>query len=343
MQKSMKALLQIGYWILYAMLLTVIFFVLTFFQKPPMSWVTWCRIMAGFAVIPGAMAFYVFYAFVFPYYRRTKNWFRLILFSAVVPVVAAMVGIVVLSVFVSSQFLTNDGIMGAVSVGLPVAFIAFVNGSIGFVIKGFVSWFEEVRYREELNQRNFEMELALIKSQIDPHFLFNTINNIDILIEKESVKASAYLNKLSDIMRFMLYETKGERIPLSKELTYIAKYIDLQRIRTSNANAVQFSLTGDYASKQIAPMLFIPFIENAFKHANLMEDFSVRIALKVATDRIAFECENRIRPVMQLEKTTGGMGKELIERRLTLLYPGKYQLTTECDHQIYRVKLTIQE
>ncbi len=112
------------------------------------------------------------------------------------------------------------------------------------------------------------MELALVKSQINPHFLFNTINNIDVLISKDAERASAYLNKLSDIMRFMLYETKPAKIPLPKELTYIEKFIELQKIRTTNEHYVNYSIKGDTANFMIPPMLLISFIENAFKYAD---------------------------------------------------------------------------
>src|ERR1044071_687955 len=110
------------------------------------------------------------------------------------------------------------------------------------------------------------MELALIKSQINPHFLFNTINNIDVLIAKDSAKASEYLNKLSGILRYMIYETRNEKISLAGELDYIEKYLELQKIRTANPDYVNFQISGEANNLKIAPMILFPFIENAFKH-----------------------------------------------------------------------------
>ncbi len=101
--------------------------------------------------------------------------------------------------------------------------IAAIHGGIALVIRGFITWYDEIKLKEELVNKSFEMELALIKSQINPHFLFNTINNIDVLISKDAGKASEYLNKLSDILRYMVYETKTEKIFLAKELNYIGK------------------------------------------------------------------------------------------------------------------------
>jgi LytS/YehU family sensor histidine kinase len=145
------------------------------------------------------------------------------------------------------------------SVTVGVIFISFVSliiGIMALVTRGFITWYGELKLKEELKQKNHEMEIALVKSQLDPHFLFNTLNNIDILILKNATEASNYLNKLSDIMRFMLFETKTDKVLLSKEIEYIEKYIDLQKIRTANANYVNFEIVGSPKGKTIAPMVF---------------------------------------------------------------------------------------
>lgn len=343
MKKPFSALLQLGYWALYAMVLTVLFFVLTLFQRPPMNFVYWWRIMLGFAVIPGMIGFYASYTFLFSGYQRTGKALSLLLQFTLAVVVATFAGIVILTVLISAKYLTNDGIQGVLGLAIPIAFLASVNGLIGFVIKGFESWFRDMRLKEELNQKNYEMELALVKSQLDPHFLFNTINNIDILIETDSTKASAYLNKLSDIMRFMLYETKANRISLAKELDYIEKYIALQRVRTSNQKAINYIVTGDPGFTMIAPMLYIPFIENAFKHSNLKVDGAIDIKFIIEEVKVIFTCENQFVAGEARVKQTGGLGKELVERRLALLYPGKYDLDIVVNEGFYRIKLAVEE
>ncbi|WP_138475539.1 sensor histidine kinase [Dyadobacter bucti] len=340
MPKSIKTLLQIGYWLLYLLLLlTLIFLQTSFFQKKP-DFPGWLRIMTGFAIVPGMIGFYGFYLFLFPRYLKTKKFFQLLVSAVLVSMGAAIVGMAVLAILINTKFLTNDR-YAVFIIGGMLTFIAFVNGTIGLIIRGFISWFDDFKIREELHSRNNEMELALIKSRIDPHFLFNTINNIDILIEKESSKASSYLNKLSDIMRFMLYETKTDRIPLTKELDYIEKYIALQKIRTSNAEAIRYAVEGLPANRMIAPMLFIPFIENAFKHTAIKTKNSVCIHLSVLAAEIVFVCENRLEEPVNPDIQHGGLGKPLIEKRLELLYPGKHQLTTTADNQTYKVILTI--
>ena len=193
-----------------------------------------------------------------------------------------------------------------------------------------------------MRQKNFETELALIKAQLNPHFLFNTINNIDVLIQKDAEKASLYLNKLSDMLRFLLYESKNEMIPLEKEIEYIEKYIELQRIRTSNSAFVKFTVEGDPNRRMIASMLFIPFIENAFKYAeNKKADEAISIHLEITPGTFRFQCRNIVATNAQSAPETGGLGNELIRKRLDLLYPGKHSLQAGKNGNAYLVNLEI--
>ncbi len=186
------------------------------------------------------------------------------------------------------------------------------------------------------------MEMALVKAQLDPHFLFNTLNNIDVLIEKNPKEASHYLKKLSDIMRFMLYQTKGEEIPLTKELEYIEKYIELQKIRTANPNYVHFAVSGEPKEKKVAPMVFIPFIENAFKHSkNKKIDHAVGIDIQIEDHSIVFKCQNKFQPHQLSSNGENGLGNDLIQKRLQLLYPEKHTLVAGRQNGHYNVELTI--
>jgi LytS/YehU family sensor histidine kinase len=163
-----------------------------------------------------------------------------------------------------------------------------------------------------------------------------------VLIAKDALKASDYLNKLSDIMRFMFYETKENKIQLVKELTYIEKYIDLQKIRTSNANYVNYSIESDSNNMMIAPMLFIPFIENAFKHTeNKKVENAINIKLTIVKELIIFECENKYSEYNHNKLEQSGLGNELIQKRLNLLYPDKHTLDVSDKNGTYKVKLTL--
>jgi LytS/YehU family sensor histidine kinase len=230
----------------------------------------------------------------------------------------------------------------AVTVIIAMTIIGLISGMVALVIKGFITWFNEIKLKKALKEKNYEIEMALIKSKLDPHLLFNTINNIDALILIDAVEASNYLNKLSDIMRFMLYETMADKILLSQEIQYIEKYIALQKIRTANINYVHFVVTGIIGNKYIAPMVFIPFIENAFKHTNnkkLENAITVNIIIKEET--IQLVCENKFDSRSSVKQTNSGLGNELIQKRLHLIYPEKHILEVHKNNELYSVNLTI--
>jgi two-component system, LytTR family, sensor kinase len=233
---------------------------------------------------------------------------------------------------------------------LFLAIVALVNGILALVMRGFITWYGDIRLKEELNRRNVEMELALIKSQLSPHFLFNTLNNIDVLIGKDADRASDYLKKLSDMLRFMLYETKTAQIPIARELGYIEKYIELQRIRTSNPDAIDYIVEGQPGGLMVEPMLFIPFIENAFKHGQWRENHSIRVRFVLGAEKIVFNCENTYGShdgaavrggVLDSPAGLGGLGNALIRKRLLLLYPDRHTLNINAGNQLYQATLTL--
>jgi two-component system LytT family sensor kinase len=345
MKKAGIMFLQGGYWIMYAFLLCV-FFLFSVFAKinghiRPEAFFWWWRLMLGIAIVPGIIGFYSFYSFLFPRYLRLKKYFSFFAGAAISTILAGLAGVVVLALTVTPEFIASDNHWGGVIVFCITGFIGLINGVIGLVIKGFISWYGDIKLKEELQQKNYEAELALIKSRLSPHFLFNTINNIDILIEKDAPKASAYLNKLSDIMRFMLYESRTEKISIENELEYIGKYIELQKIRTANPDYVQYTVKMETKDVKIEPLLFIPFIENAFKHGeSRKENSSIVIDFRIEKDTIYFECKNSYASNFALRNEYGGLGNDLIAKRLELLYPNRHQLEITDSNNLYTVKLT---
>lgn len=295
-----------------------------------------------FSVLPGLIGFYSFYLVLFNRFLQQKKIGLLFLSGVTVCIISGTIVSVILSSVYGLAGIYTTAWEEAITIIIFLSLLTLVHGIIGLVMKGFITWYSEIKLKEDLNKKNYEMELALVKSQINPHFLFNTINNIDVLIEKDAVKASLYLNKLSDIMRFMLYETKTEQIPLSKELTYIEKYIDLQKIRTSNLDFVHYSVSGNINSILIEPMLFIPFIENAFKHAeSKKKEQAIDVIFEIEENRITFECRNKYSLVGGQKLDYCGLGNELIKKRLQLLYPNKHELQITTLNEIYKVVLII--
>ena len=204
-------------------------------------------------------------------------------------------------------------------------------------------WYKNQQIRTELENKNKTSELALLRSQLNPHFLFNTLNNIDSLIMTNPGKASDAIIKLSDIMRFMLYDTSVDVIPLEKEINYLKSYISLQKIRQKDPGFVEVEIAGDCTGKTIAPMLFIPFVENAFKHGQKnIPAPGIRVRLECLNDSIHFEVINHAGPSDRMNKDhTTGIGLANTRRRLELLYPGRHKLTLEKENGLYFSRLTI--
>lgn len=350
MKKTGIFLAHLGYWLLFALLLLTLFFFAVYipahtqhniFQTTTLF--SWLKLMTGFAIIPSLLSFYIAYTYLFTRFLGRKAFFSFIITSWISALFAALVGAAIASLpfLFGAHFLFGDGYSSAISILFIMTIIAWINGMIGAVLKGSLTWYHDIRLKEELSRKTTEAELALVKSQIDPHFLFNTLNNIDVLITKDAQTASTYLNKLSSIMRFLLYEAKDKEIDLDRELEYLQQYIDLQRIRTSNIGYVVFQVEGQSTGKTIAPMIMLPFIENAFKHTEARKtSCQIQINLKITEKELLFTCDNTLIQEKQDSKN-GGLGNLLVRKRLELLYPKTHTLTMAEDGEFYRVKLAL--
>lgn len=345
MKKSVVVLLHIGYWVMYLFLVIVLFMFLNIDKRHVTLHFLGSKLFYhpfGFAaILPAFFGFYIFYLVLFERYLIKKKILRLFLYAIAFCLVSSVVTeIVIYFTFrsIGKGWGTND----VFTMGLALTFISIVNGIMALIVKGFINWFNDIKFKLQLTQKNYEMELALVKSQINPHFLFNTINNIDVLISKDTTRASAYLNKLSDIMRFMLYETKPAKINLPKELAYIEKFIELQKIRTTNEHYINYSIKGDPTNFMIPPMLLISFIENAFKHAeNKKVENAITINLDIEKEKLVFECENAYNQNTKITQEQSGLGSDLIKKRLALLYPEKHTLKITNNNGMYKVALSL--
>lgn len=345
MKRSFIVLIHIGFWACY-MVLVFIVLGMKFGGEQNVSEARILRsvqIIAFFAFVPSLLSFYGFYFFVFPKNFQKKNLLLSFVYGVIISITAGSIGLQILTTSLGGNCFDNQNEVNPLDIILFMAFIGFITGVVSLIIKGFITWFDEIKLKENLLEKNHEMELALVKSQLDPHFMFNTINNIDVLILKDAPKASEYLNKLSEIMRFMLFETKTDSILLSKEIEYIEKYIELQKIRTANLNYVSYNVTGSSKNYVIAPMVFIPFIENAFKHTtNKKLDNAITINILITNEIIELICINKFNDNAPLKQEIGGIGNDLIQKRLHLIYPEKHTLQITNENNLYSVKLTIE-
>ncbi|AHJ99253.1 sensor histidine kinase [Hymenobacter swuensis] len=194
------------------------------------------------------------------------------------------------------------------------------------------------RNRREMERQQLLTELAMLKTQINPHFLFNTLNNIYSLTSRKSDKAPEAVLRLAEIMRYLLYESSTDTVPLSREVAHLSSFLDLQRLRLSASaqEAIRFEVEGTSpdCAHPIAPLLLLPLVENAFKHGDLTaRPVAVHISLLLASDGLLrFSVLNHVAPAdaeRELPKQPGGVGLVNLHRRLELLYPGRYALDVQ--------------
>ncbi|MFK7814450.1 MAG: sensor histidine kinase [Maribacter sp.] len=197
-------------------------------------------------------------------------------------------------------------------------------------------------------QQEKDAELKLLKGQLNPHFLFNTLNNLYGLSVTKSDKLPNLMLKLSDLLRYSLYETKETLVPLDKEIKYLENYISLEKIRLEDQMEIEFTKTGMFTEKKIAPMLLIVFVENAFKHLGIGKDgnsSSVRVNLELTENHLLFQCSNSIDPTSpegnSLEKGKSGIGLQNANKRLALMYPDNYELIINREENKYQVELKL--
>lgn len=196
-------------------------------------------------------------------------------------------------------------------------------------------------------QQEKEAELKLLKAQLNPHFLFNTLNNLYGLSVIKSNMLPELMLKLSDLLRYSLYETKEMFVPLEKEVQYLENYMSLEKIRLEDQTKIEFLKEGDFNKNKIVPMLLIVFVENAFKHLGVSNDNenTVLVNLKVAEDQLLFHCTNTIDNIPAesetLEKGKSGIGLKNAKKRLALIYPENHELTVVPGKSTYQIELKL--
>lgn len=215
----------------------------------------------------------------------------------------------------------------------------------------FLSWLARVTEnlvlntirKEQLKKQAVQAELYYLKSQINPHFLFNTLNNIHTLVYKKVDTAPDAVLRLSSLMRYMIYESNAPTVPLLREITYLEDYISLQQLRYQKAPIVDLKILGDINSCLIAPLLFIHFIENAYKHSPArLEPGDIQVKVEVKENTLIFRCQNPLVTIQgnDLEEP-GGIGLPNIRKRLQLLYPDTHDLEISSESTRFEVVLKI--
>jgi two-component system LytT family sensor kinase len=226
----------------------------------------------------------------------------------------------------------------------PRSFIVFLLiCTIGICISVIQLWLETERKKDKVENEKTTTELSFLKSQVNPHFFFNTLNNIYSLAVIQSNKTADAVLKLSHIMRYILTETQTELVPLENEINFIQNFIDLQAVRLTDKVSVNFDVIGYFEDKQIAPLLFIPFIENAFKYGvSTKENTEINIQLNVEDKKITLSVSNNIVQQENFIQETTGIGIQNVKRRLAFLYPKKHELKIETIDNSFLINLQIE-
>jgi two-component system, LytTR family, sensor kinase len=201
-------------------------------------------------------------------------------------------------------------------------------------------WFRNQQLIKEVENEKLNTELNFLKSQVNPHFLFNALNNIYSLETKKSPETGTAILKLSELIRYMLYESSSEFVNLSKEIEYLQNYIELQKLGISESIKIDFKVVGEATHKKIRPMLFIPVIENVFKHGiSYQQPSKLEILLEISEDRVELKTSNTY--LIGNSPGKEGIGLPNLKKRLELLYNGKYKFEHFKSNGTYYTRLIL--
>jgi LytS/YehU family sensor histidine kinase len=222
------------------------------------------------------------------------------------------------------------------------AFSILTVCGIAISIKLFKKWYIKNDRNKKVEDEKKIMELEMLKAQVHPHFLFNTLNNLYSLTLINSDKAPAVVTALSDLMHYMLHECNEKEVPLDKEITVLKKYVELEKLRYGNRIDTSFSCSGNTHELLIAPLLLLPLVENSFKHgvSEQLDQCWINISLHAENDVLTFSLGNSFSR-SATQSAIGGIGQQNIKKRLELIYPGKYELAIKQTEIMFGVILQV--
>ncbi len=227
---------------------------------------------------------------------------------------------------------------------IPTLFdiIPVISIFVGFKL----GWDAQVKQSEveQLNTKIAESQLEFLQSQINPHFLFNNLNNLYAYSLENSPKAPKIILGLSGLLRYMLYDCKERMVLLEKEVKYLTNFIHLNELQLEEKGTVEFNISGSLNEYRVAPLLFLVFVENSFKHSlsSMTENIFIKIDLKVLDNKLYFSCLNNFSQQTNTEKLSHGIGLENVQTRLKLLYPNAHTLSIQNHENQYKVDLILE-
>ncbi len=279
---------------------------------------------------------------VLPFYLRTRK---------LIPTVLIVVAILFLATlgerlflrFINDLPLTSDTIFGINFLYLFLETNFMV--AIVFAIKIVKKWFEQQEEKHLMEKQNLEKELNMLKAQLQPHFLFNSMNNLYSLSLGKSAKTSEGIAQMAELLQAVLYECNDSEIPLSKEIRLIENYMELERLRYGETLNLNLNIRGECESWKVPPMLLFTFVENCFKHGKPVngEQFFIDITLAVHPYKMKFVAQNSIGEITGgKQMKAGGVGLENARKRLDIIYDNKYRLDINKSETAWVVFLEIE-
>ncbi|MDF9831314.1 histidine kinase [Parabacteroides sp. PF5-6] len=319
---------------------------LTNHNGQPVSWDFYARFLIMFSSI--VLMFYTNFLFLVDHFLFTKRsgWFILINIALIIGIITVVHCCMELLPEPAGRAEHRDRPpKDVLRLGFylwnAMIYIFVIALSVAF--RSTISWFRVEAERKELERNRSEAELQNLKSQLNPHFLFNTLNNIYSLIAISQEKAQESVHELSRLLRYVMHDSSQPLVPLEKELDFIRNYVELMRIRQPGHVTVETSLSAETPLVEVAPLLFISLIENAFKHGvSNSKPSSIRIEIHQNEEEVVCLIENSYFPKdMERDKSGSGIGLPNLRKRLDLLYPGKHELHCGREGENYRAYLSI--
>lgn len=282
-------------------------------------------------------AMIVNYLLIPRFYHKKKYWQFII--GAVIVIILS----ILLEELVLEQILAPDtrGSRFSSILFTFIRMLPFIMLFVGFKF----AWDGQKKQREldTLKTAITDSQLQFLTSQINPHFLFNSLNNLYSYALEKSEKTPEIILELSSLLRYMLYDCREKRVPLSKEIKYLSDFVKLQSLQIEDRGEINFSKSGDFSDKSIAPLILIVFVENCFKHStsSQSEKIKIDIDIKISGNRLAFSAENTFSTQQNTESLSEGIGLQNVKTRLDLIYPDAHLLKINTDNNLYKVDLEI--
>jgi two-component system sensor histidine kinase AlgZ len=334
--KKRLVMLHAAFWAVY-----VSFFIYARSSFQQADEINWTRVftITAIHVLPAVVFSYVTYFFFLPLLSKKRAGLFSILF------VVALIAFVFTRIFLERYFI--DDFSGKEEYLYRTRFIVqsfFSYLSIALfvsLLRFAVDWLDLQTTRKEIEKEKLTAELNFLKAQVNPHFLFNTLNNLYYLAYSKSENTTEVIEKLSAMMRYMIYDSNYVQVQLNKEIDYMQNYIILEKLRLNDKVKINFNIEGDTDSIRIVPLVLITFLENAFKHgvSSTTSESWINASLTCSPGKLTFEVGNKKAAKTTEEKS--GIGLQNVKRRLELSYPGQYVLDMNDTPAEYRVRLAI--